>query len=203
MFKPLSIIIIFLAILSMRAYAISMGTVVKNDFARISIDESARFTILFWNIEDNDYKVELSVKESPKDWTVIIEPNNFVLNSSVGKEYINLPYGRIKAAPINVIVKPPSSVGFGNYEIIINARSELPNSGITLSQERLFKFVVEVGNPLFFKETGKQKDNNQKEKQTVTGESISLEKENNNSNYFYLIIILIIILASFLIYKYS
>ena len=201
--KLILILILFLAIVSTRAYALSMGTVAKNDYIRISPDESAKFTVLFWNAESNNYKVGINVKELPEGWTVLIEPNNFILNSSIGKEYVNLPYGTVKALPIDIILKPPKNIEPGKYDIVLSAGAELPSNGIKLSQERLFKFTVEVENPLFFKETQKQDVSHTNENKNLSREVISFEKENVNPNYFYLIVVLIVILVSFLIYKYS
>jgi len=198
--KILKIIFLFLIIFSAETYALSMGTVVKNDFAKIAIDESAKFTVLFWNVENESYQVELYVKEAPENLVVIVEPNNFVLNSSTGKEYIKLPYKNeyIKATPVDIIVKPSSSKP-GRYNISIIARSILPQNNISFSQERIFKFLVEVENPLYFESSNEQEviQNHQNQ---------YLEQENlvdTSSNYFYPIVILIILLISFLIYKYS
>jgi len=203
--KLFLIVILFFVIASSRVYAISMGALVKNDFAKIAVDESAKFKILFWNLE-NEYILELDVKEAPENWLVLIEPNNFALNSSVGKEQIKLPYltESVKATPTNIIVKPPVSVEPGEYELILTAKSKLPTEGIEVSQERVFKFKVEIENPLFFKEAESQNNNNhaRSDSSFPTAEVI-LERKDENFNYFYLIFILVIILISFLIYKYS
>jgi hypothetical protein len=198
-------IFLFLIILSTRAYAISMGTVVKNDFAKIEVGESANFKVLFWNIENESYKVELDKKEAPENWVIIVEPNNFNLNASVGKEYIKLPYENdyVKATPVDIIVKPANSTNPGKYDIVVIARASLPSNEIGFSQERLFKFVVEINNPLFFEDSKKQNQNIYQNKENQdTSIEINLSQENVNFNYFYITSILLILLISFLIYKY-
>lgn len=197
-------IFLFLIILSTEAHAMSLGTVVKNDFAKISISESTKFTVLFWNIENESYQIKLDVKEAPKDWIIIIDPNNFDLNYSVGKEYIKLPYtnDNIKATPVDIIVKPSISVKPGIYNITITAKTESPTNEIGFSQERLFKLLVKIENPTYFEESRKQNLNQNNENQDLPLID-SLKQINIDTNYFYAIIIIIIILISFLIYKYS
>ncbi|OGI11553.1 hypothetical protein A3K64_03545 [Candidatus Micrarchaeota archaeon RBG_16_36_9] len=183
-----------------------MGTVVKNDFAKIEVGESANFKVLFWNIENESYKVELYKKEAPENWVIIVEPNNFNLNASEGKEYIKLPYENdyVKATLVDIIVKP-YSVNPGKYNVVLVARSFFPQNGISFSQERLFKFVVEIENPLFFENSKKQNQdiNQNKENQDISEINLIRGQENFNSNYFYTISIILILLLSFLIYKYS
>lgn len=206
MAKLLRIIILLLLVLSIRVEAIDMGTLAKNNFAKISVDDSAKFTVLFWNFEDG-YKLELSVKESPENWTTIIEPNDFILNASTGKEYIKLPYKSesIKATPVDIIVKPNNSTKPGKYNITIAAKFGQPTKVIGFYQERIFKFVVEIENPLFFEDTKSQNrviDQN-KENQSIAKFDLTQKQEDFSINYFYLIILLLIIFVSFLIYKYS
>lgn len=202
MVNLLKIAILFLLLTSSEAFALNMGTVVKNDFSIITVNESAKFTVLFWNTENENYRVKLDVKEAPEKWIVIIDPNYFILNSSFGKEYIKLPYKNdiVKAIPVDIIIKPSTTIP-GKYNITVTAKSITPETGIDFSQERLFKFLVEVENPLYF-ENSLNESINQNRTQNLTLTNI-LKHENVNLNYFYVIFIMIIILFSFLIYKYS
>lgn len=199
MVKLLNIIILFLMLFSTGTYAISMGALVKNDLKQIATNELAKFTLLFWNIENESYRVKLGVKEAPENWIVIIDPNNFELNNSVGKEYIKLPYkdNSVKATPVDVIVKPPTSVKTGRYNVVVTAMSESSPEEIGLSQERSFKLSIEIENPTYFKESS------QSTNQSISSFIESLKQEINNPDYFYALIIIIILLISYLIYKYS
>jgi uncharacterized membrane protein len=202
MVRLINFIIIFLITLSTGVYATSMGSVVKNDYSKIKVDESAKFTVLFWNTANESYKLELNA-ELPKDWIIIFEPNDFILNETTGKELIKLPYENDykKATPIDILVKPPSSIKPGKYKIIVKAISILPQKGISFSQERSFNFLVEIENPLYFESPSEKKTTSQ-----TNNLSQYQRKENSivgNSNYFYIIIVIIIFLISILIYKYS
>ena len=205
MSKLFEVIILFSLLLSSGAYAISMGSAVKNDFEKITNSESAKFTLLFWNIDKESYRVRLDIRELPNDWIIIIEPNNFILNASVGEEYINLPYMNdgVKATPVEVIVKPITSTKPGKYNITLSSRTESPSDGISFSQERLFNFIVEVENPTYFESSEEQIANQYNENESTSPLSYRLNLKNADLSYFYVMIIIIILLFSFLIYKYS
>jgi len=205
MSKLFELIILFSLLLSSGAYAISMGSVVNNNFEKITNSESAKFTILFWNIDKESYRVILDVRELPQGWIIIIEPNNFILNASVGKEYIKLPYmnDSVKTTPVEVIVKPTTSTKPGKYNVSLSSRTESPSDGISFSQERLFNFIVEVENPTFFEPSEEQIVNQYNENESTSSLPYILNLEKNDLSYFYVMIIIIILLFSFLIYKYS
>jgi len=77
----------------------------------------------------------------------------------------------------------------------------LPQNGISLSQERLFNFLVEIENPLYFESSDNQKTSSQPNSlNQYQKREISIVE---NSNYSYIIIIILIFLISLLIYKYS
>jgi len=203
MSKLFKVIILFSLMLSSGAYAISMGSTIKNNFEKITNSESAKFTLLFWNIEIESFRVRLNTRELPNDWIIIIEPNNFVLNASVGKEYVKLPYMNdgVRATPVEVIVKPTTSTKPGKYNISLSSTTESPSDGISFSQERVFNFIVEVENPTYFESPGEQSSNQYNKNESIP--YYELNPENTDFSYFYIIIIIIIILISFLIYKYS
>jgi uncharacterized membrane protein len=182
------------------AQAISMGTVVKKDLINIRNDESAKFTILLWNVEDVSYDVELQVKEAPKDWLVIIQPDKFALNSSVGEEYIKLPYTdeNVKAFPVNVYVKP-SNPNPGRYDILVEARAGSPKAGVSFFQERMFKLTVNVTGLQSESETGNVESNS-----TENFQPLADKLNNQNSNYVLFVLIFVgILVVSWSIYKYA
>jgi uncharacterized membrane protein len=201
MAKLLSLIFLSLALLSAESYAVSFGTVAKNDISMIAKNESAKFTLLFWNVDNDSYIVKLEPEVFPKDWTVIIEPNDFALNSSSGKEMISLPYMKegVRATPVYVIAKPPQNVKFGTYEFLVSASTYPQGGEIELSQQRIFNLSVRVGDQIY---KNIIKDNQSISFQNITSFVEDIGKE-IGPNYYYAAIILIILLVSFLIYRYS
>jgi uncharacterized membrane protein len=202
MAKLLSIVILFLLMLSTGTHALSMGALAKNEVSLIAVGESAKFTLLFWNIENDSYTVRLDSK-APEGWASTISPNNFELNASVGKENIRLPYESydVKATPVDIIVKPSSSIELGTYNIIVTARSESLSSEIGISQQRSFNLTIEVKDSNYLEKLKKQNTNQDTSSQT----SYFIEnlKRTDSSVYLYASAIVIILLISFLIYKYS
>ena len=203
--KPV-VVVFFFILLSSEAYAISLGSIVKNDFAEIIDSESAKFKILFWNIETESYTLKLSIKESPEDWIVIIDPDDFVLDRTIGEEYISLPYmnENIRAKVVNLFVKPDSDSKPGNYSVVIEAGSRTydESGGIKIVPERVLKFRIDlkglvVSNDI---ENGLTPENESvsriNELKTIYTTQNQIDKE-----YLYLIVMFLIILASIIIYK--
>ena len=194
-------LITFLMILLMlqTAEAISLGTVVKNDEIEINRGETGKFTILFWNIEDNPYEVSLNVTESPKDWIIIIQPEQFVLTSSTGSQNIILPYidKTVKALPVDVLVKPENVEGI--YTITITAMAGMPGEGMSFFQERKFNLKVNVSESRYIQPEITAPDNMQELQQTIK----ESPQEKNPSYFFYIIVFVCILVVSLLIYKYA
>ena len=180
--------------------ALSFGSVVKNDYVRIAHGESAKFTLLFWNVENTSYRVELDVKEAPEGWLIIIQPKDFLLNSSVGDEYISLPYleKSVKASHVNVFVKPEGYEG-GIYRVVIVAKAGSPEKGISFFQERAFKLTVEVIGEQAEKTTESRVQNATKELQPSNDSAT----ETDFNFILYIIIFVCILVISSLIYKYG
>ena len=197
-------IILFFILLSHAAYAINLGGVVKNSFSEISADESVKLAMLFWNSEEDSYNIKLSVKESPKNWIVIISPDEFVLNKFIGEEYISLPYNNefIKAKLVNVFVKANQNSSSGNYSIVIRAETELSdnNNFINVVPERLFEFKFHM-NGL---ETIDNDDEISISALNLKLEEIkseNLESKQSEKNIFYAVIMFIALLSLILFYK--
>jgi hypothetical protein len=204
------VVILFLILLSSEVYAINLGSIVKNKFTEISKDESAKFKMLFWNVESKSYIVKLTVKEAPKDWIVLFDPSKFVLDKTIGEEYINLPYTdeNIKAKIVNVFVKPVSKARSGKYFVVVKAETKLSQNeknGITFVPQRLFEFEVDIKG---FNTTESAESINiefSENKVDTDNENlkvINLENENNISRtYFYLAIIFLVLVMATIIYK--
>jgi hypothetical protein len=102
----------------------SLGVLQKHFEAKIEKGEGAEFHILFWNTENFDYPVELSLVKYPEDMYVGIFPKNFELNPE--NEYEDFEYiakgdKYIRALKVKVLVKAFSDTKKGKKEILIKA----------------------------------------------------------------------------------
>lgn len=158
----LAFIIIAFIIFPTIAQAMSLSTLQKKNFAEIKQGETAEFTVLFWNIEE-PIPISLKLKRAPDNWVIIIKPQEFSLNKSKigppydGDEYIGIPgIGDVEVFPVKVSVNVPKSASLGKYETFVTVRAGEPSSGISILQERTFKFTIYVKKvPTFFETTGK------------------------------------------------
>lgn len=203
-------IILFLILISSNACAINLGSVEKNNFAEISDDESAKFTMLFWNSESEPYGVKLLVKDFPENWIVIIDPDEFILNKSVGEEYINLPYSNenVKAKVVNIFVKPDSSSKPGKYLVTVKTETNLNQNEanqLSIIPERLFTFEINLKGFTTSNDIVENKvkiPTNEIETKNDSLESYYLKADDKtDKKYFYLAIASLVIIISIIIYK--
>ncbi len=199
--------------LSSEVHAINLGSVAKNKFAEISNDESVKFKMLFWNVENESYTMKLSVKEAPKDWVIIIDPNEFILNKSIGEEYIKLPHIKenIKAKVVNLFVKADSNSKPGKYFVMIEAEIKIfknETTDITIVPRKLFKFEIELmdfdtnlNNVIKNKETMIEFSGNSFDHNDEILISNGKNGKQIDRKYFYSIVIFLIVLISIIIYK--
>jgi len=206
------VLFLFFILLSSAVYAINVGSVVKNEFVEILSEESVKISMLFWNIEEESYTVKLSVKDAPKNWLIIFDPSEFVLNKSIGEEYIDLPYTdeKIKAKAVNVFVKADTNSKPGKYFIVIRAETKLPQkvNGINVVPERLFEFEIDLkesavtnrienGNSVL--SFGKEFDLKFEEAKIIN----SNIKELKNKDNFYIFVMFLVLSVLIIIYKKS
>ena len=197
--KLLSLAILSFFILLPSVEAISLGTLVKNDFVTVKQNESAKFTILFWNVESSPYIVETKIESSPENWVIIVNPERFLLDSTTGSESIFLPYQKnpVRAFPVNVFVKPVSAKP-GNYTLVLSAVAGYPSNTINFFQERKFKLTVEVEGKA---EAEGSSQTSIQEPSMPTGETTKVQ---NYLNYIiYAVALVCILFISLLIYKYG
>jgi hypothetical protein len=168
--------------------------------------------MLFWNSESESYSVKLLVKDSPKDWTVIIDPDEFMLNKSIGEEYINLPYNNenVKAKVVNIFVKPDNSSKPGKYSVTVKAETNLNQSEanqLSIIPERLFTFEIDLKGFTTSNDSMESIVNipaNEIETKNDSLESYYLKTDDKvDKNYFYLAILSLVIIVSIIIYKKS
>jgi len=209
-FLKILIIVLLFIILPTKIYAINLGSVVKNNFVEITNTESAKFTMIFWNTGNESYNIRLSAEDAPKDWTILTDPAEFILNKSIGEEYIALPYlnENVKAKVVNIFVKPIENSKPGNYSVVIKAETGLAQNEINdmnIIPERLFKFEINLKGFV-------ESNYDDVEKTEISGkyidfkneskvESVSENYNSTDKNFLYFFVVLIIILASIMIYK--
>ncbi len=175
--KKMGIVILALLISSMAlsnaTCAINLGSLAKKNSAEVKQGETAEFTIFFWNREDYPYLLSLNAEQVPDGWTVIIAPEKFIINQSeigppydegTNAEYVNTQHGNVKASPVKVYVKVPSSAELETYEVLIRARTHPLDAditegdrgtGLSVLLERTFKLSVKVvKTPTFFEALG-------------------------------------------------
>ena len=121
----------------------ALGTLQKKSYLEINPGQVAEFSILFWNQEP--IEIELKEKVIPTDWTVIVEPKNFILDDKItSSEVMMTQDGYVKALPVKVLVISPEDVKPGNYEIVINMIAGKKDRDVTFFQEKNFNFRVNI-----------------------------------------------------------
>lgn len=209
MAKLFSIIMLSLILLSSGVQAVSMGTLLESDLQAVQSGESGKFTILVWNSGSEPFSVNITAAEHPSNWTAIISPNLFTLNSSSGSEYVKIPGSNrtVMATKVDVIVKLPASVAPGTYNLtVLAATVESSNSNIALSQERVFRLSVDVRNQTPYFNRASTSVSNQTAQSGQPLPALPGTNETGHADdttYLYLAVILIIVLISLLLYKYS
>jgi hypothetical protein len=201
--KAFALVLVFVC-LSSRAYAINFGSVAKSDFAQIKSGESAKFTVLFWNAEDDSYVLKLS-KEAPENWIVIIDPEEFLLNRTTGEEYISLPSGNVRAKVVNIFVKPDANSKNGNYSVVINSIAELGGNAenvISIVPVRSFNFEISLTGSAASESESKEEVTEVTESTDISEKEKALP-ENENIDSFYLAMAIVIVVFSIIVYKKS
>lgn len=192
-------LLVILLLVSSKAYAINMGNVVSKDYADVSIGDSVKFKMLFWNADEENYTLRLSALDYPEDWTVIIDPDEFVLSKNIGEEYIRLPYMEesIRAKVVNLFVKPSERSLTGNYSVTIQSQAVSDYEGImSMIPRSIISFKINVSGI----EANGTKDNN------LIGNGNTVVSDNNKNedgskSSFYLALLIIILVFSIALYK--
>lgn len=135
---------------------LALGSTQKNTRSEVNPGQTAEFTILFWNVQESSFPVELRSRQVPEGMSVILEPEEFTLKSSKvtsfpapkGRDYVNTEYGLMLTTPAKVSVKVGESVRSGKYSILITATAGNPTSGISVLIEKTFKLSIIVELPI-------------------------------------------------------
>lgn len=146
-----SIILSFLLIQN-TVLALVLGSEQKNTYAEVKPSQTAEFTILFWNIEELSFPINLKSRQVPENMLVTIQPEQFVINYSKvtnpsnekGKEYVNTHYGLMQATPVKILVNVDDSVKSGEYSFYVTATAGKTTTGISVLFEKTYVLTVKV-----------------------------------------------------------
>jgi hypothetical protein len=207
MHEKIIIITLCMLLIPSSAYAISLGSTQKITFAEVSPLDSAKFSMLFWNTDNQTYSVSLTTQEYPEGWSVIISSPEFFLNRDSGDENIVLPYMQdsVMAKNVDIYVKPGEKSPPGAYRIVVKSETRLPEiktSGMNVISERLYVFDVNI--------TGIITTSSQSQDRRVVydyGNSsqpkdrLSSESKTDDKTLFYLMVVIFVLASSIIIYK--
>jgi hypothetical protein len=148
--------IMFFILLPIAVQSINLGVLQKNTESNVRRGETAEFTIFFWSIEDSPSLIKLRVKESPENMSVIIKPDEFLLNSSTGdysggeREYVNTPQGLKLMTPVKILAKVSEKIKYGDYVLSVVVTAGQPQGGVSTVIEKTFLLEVHVVSVGFF-----------------------------------------------------
>lgn len=186
-------------------HAVSMGSSLKYDTTSVQPGDTAVFNALFWNVDEDPYVVEIEVKGLPEGWTVVANPDEFLLDSSTGSELVYLPYleRSIKATNVEIFVITDSDDEGG--EIILSARNKIVDGGdINFVQERRIVLKVDKHDTAQVDDVPGVVDVSVPEDIVVGSGPVEGSQNTDNVDYFFYAIVAIGILAvSVAIYRYA
>jgi len=198
-------LITFLIIFPSTIQAMNFGSVQKNNYANVKEGDSVKFIVLFWNMDNSYFPINLKVKEAPSDWMIFIRPSDFILYQTKpanppyedNVEYITLQNNLIKPEVVEVLVKIPESTYSGEYEIIIKAEAGDISSDISILMEKNLKFTVNV-------EGSKTKENSNIPfiGEYIGEKATGLVSNVNNNSMFLIVLSSLFLVGIILIYRY-
>jgi hypothetical protein len=158
---------------------------------------TANFQILVWTVEEKPFLIKAEVVDAPKDLVILVSPNETLLtNSPLGDvEVVNLPGKVVKALVIKIFAKVPSDRKEGKYNFSISLSAGNPGKGISMLQERKFRFTIEVEKVGILESIGKFISSGVG---SITGMATKTAERPD-----LLLFVIVIIVISILIYKYS
>ena len=149
--SSISLIICFLFLQNI-ALGLTLSATLENKEFQVYPGETAKFTILFWNVENSPNIIKLRIRQVSGNMSVMLEKEEFTINPSKvtsfpaekGREYMDTKYGLMLTTPVDVLVNVSESVEPGSYNIYVTATAGKPGSGISTRLEKTFKLTVNV-----------------------------------------------------------
>ena len=199
-------IMVFLvpAIFTTEANAISLGTYPKLDTVSVSAGSSATVDILFWSTGDEKYSVEIETLRQPEGWYAVAVPKKFEIGQGVEysqKENLLLPgqSAPIAARVVRVVISVPESAREGDYEVALQALAGGGDGVMSVSQARVFNFMVHVENTAYISQENSEKKPITDFEETGPGivareEVPPAQEDSGNSRVFFIVVATAIIL---------
>ncbi len=165
----------------------AFGSVQENSYAKIKVNETALFKIIFYS--NDREKINFFVEKDDSIF-VLIQPNPLIYDPVKNEGKISIGNKIFNVSTVKVFITPFKS---GNFTVKIKAVGEPKGENIKFVQENLHLFNLEA--------SGEESIKKEEAHIPKEGKVEEIKKIEKNNSFLILMLIFLILLVSFLIYK--